>query len=452
MYEDLLKDVCQREQENGCYDCYIDGISLYNYLKRRYRQLAVKEKGINHNGVNGLKSLFLVIKVTMKSLWQLAKISVKKPKCNNFIHAFSRMDSIKGEYVDKFTDPLIDYSSIGDSYIIFQRGWKHPQPRIHNSKVIYSDGIYVMAMFWAIIYGPVFKLKHKKELARLFETLLKVFPDVSLSRKVVIRTILYSLTITRIYGRLFRILKVKNALAPSRADFLFIIPAAKKNHVQMLELQHGITYDETITYSGFRDPMFTPDRFLSFGNMPRNDVYGIDEKNIVNIGWAFNEYIKSIQTESFVNSVLVVSEPSHNEQLFESMYKLSKENPGISFYFRPHPLERISATQQSIIDTTSNIKVDDNSCNIWVSLLKYKHVMGVDSTVLYEALSMGKIVGKVFMNGLQPKFLQEADKKYFDIINGVDSFNIFVKKTTPEATMRIHSPFNKDVLEKSLIK
>ena len=102
----------------------------------------------------------------------------------------------------------------------------------------------------------------------------------------------------------------------------------------MLELQHGVTYDETITYSGYRDPMFTPDRFLSFGNMPRNDVYGIDEKNIVNIGWAFNEYIKSIQTEPVVNSVLVVSEPSHNEQLFESMVGLAKEHPDITYYVR----------------------------------------------------------------------------------------------------------------------
>ena len=91
-------------------------------------------------------------------------------------------------------------------------------------------------------------------------------------------------------------------------------------------------------------------------------------------------------------------------------------------------------------------------CNIWVSLLKYNHVMGVDSTVLYEALSMGKIIGKVFMNGLQPKFLQEEDRKYFDIIDGVEAFNIFVQKTIPEATMRIHSPFNKDILENLLIK
>lgn len=452
MYEDLLKDVCRREQENGCYDCYIDGISVYNYLKRRYRQLAVKEKGISHDNINGLKSLLLAVGITLKSLWQLAKLSVKKPKSDNFIHAFSRMDSIKGEYVDKFTDPLIDYSSIGDSYIIFQRSWRHPKPRIHNSNVVYSDGIYAMAMFWAIVYGPVFKLIHKNELANLFGTLSKTFPDVSLSRKVVIRTILYSLTITKIYGRLFKKLKVRNALAPSRADFVFIIPAAKKNNVQMLELQHGVTYDETITYSGYRDPMFTPDRFLSFGNMPRNDVYGIDEKNIVNIGWAFNEYIKSIQTEPVVNSVLVVSEPSHNEQLFESMVGLAKEHPDITYYFRPHPLERISAAQQSIIETTSNIKVDNNLCNIWVSLLKYNHVMGVDSTVLYEALSMGKIVGKVFMNGLQPKFLQEEDRKYFDIIDGVEAFNIFVQKTIPEATMRIHSPFNKDILENLLIK
>lgn len=452
MYEELIKDVCQRELNYGCYDFTIEGIPVYNYLKRKYRQLAAKEKGISHDGINGIKGLLLAIRVTIKSILQLCWVILSKPKCDNFIHAFSRMDSINGEYVEKFTDPLIDLTSVGNSYLIFQRGWQHPKPRKHSSKVIYSDGIYVMAMLWAIIYRPIFQNKHKVSLVKLLNALSEAFPENPLNKKWIIKTILYSLTVTKIYGYLFKRLSVKNALAPSRADFLFIIPAAKKNNVQMLELQHGVTYDETITYSGYRDQMFTPDKFLSFGNMPRNDVYGVDENNIVNIGWAFNEYIKSIKIAPINKGVLVVSEPSHNAELFESMCDLAKENPEMTFYFRPHPLEHISSSQQSIIDCTPNIFIDDNKCNIWISLLRFNHVIGVDSTVLYEALSLNRIVGKVFMHGLEPKYLQAEDQKYFDKIDDLGSFMSFVQKQIQKNTMRIHSPFNKESLESLLIK
>lgn len=100
-----------------------------------------------------------------------------------------------------------------------------------------------------------------------------------------------------------------------------------------------------------------------------------------------------------------------------------------------------------------NIHIDDNSQNILVTLHQFKHIIGENSTVLYEALSYGKKVGRLYMNGLAPKDLDEEDSEYFWRIEDVDSFHEFIN-ASPEAKKqrKIYSKFDKETLEQLISK
>lgn len=95
-----------------------------------------------------------------------------------------------------------------------------------------------------------------------------------------------------------------------------------------------------------------------------------------------------------------------------------------------------------------NIHIDDNTQNILVTLNQFKHIIGENSIVLYEALSYGKKVGRLYMNGLAPKNLDKEDSAYFWRIEDADSFKEFID-ASPEAKKqrKIYSKFDRNLFE-----
>ena len=245
-------------------------------------------------------------------------------------------------------------------------------------------------------------------------------------------------------------MNIKAFFAPSRNNFLPIIPAAKLCNIAVYELQHGITYGESVTYSGYRDPMFIPDYFLAYGNMSKTDKYGIDVEKIKVMGFAFNDYLQKFNKAEAVSpqDVLVISDPEITDKMISICLLFAKANPNISLYFRPHPGEILSEEQTKNLLKLNNIHLNDNTQNILVTLYQFKHIIGENSTVLYEALSYGKKVGRLYMNGLAPKDLDKDDPDYFWRIEDADSFKKFID-ASPEAKKqrKIYSKFDRKVLE-----
>ena len=390
-----------------------------------------------------------------KSFWQVLGLLLFNKKATYFIYSFFRVDSVNGIYLDKFTDPLIDYSSIKKDYVIFDRGNNgiHRKPRLHKEKIIYTDAINNIAFVWAIAFVRIFEIKNRKTLNSLWQAIDKSFPEIRYNKRTYSRTIYYLSTLTNVYSFIMRRMGVRYLIAPARHAFLPLIPAAKENGIIVLELQHGITYGETITYSGFRDEYFTPDYFLSFGDMHPNDVYGIDTEHIVNIGWAFGKYFEKGNKEvgQARSNVLVISDPNITDKIIKVVLSLADANPDINFYFRPHPLEILSIDQMKLIANRKNVDLDDNKQNILSTLMRFKYVIGENSTVLYEAISMGKNVGKISMGGLKPIFLQEEDREMFWDISDNDTFKKFVSiPNNIQVHKTIYSNFDANTFEEVL--
>ena len=428
-FDNVYIDICKREDHSKLYDIRIDSIPVYYYIRRYTRKEILKRHGFNENIQAPSVSRKEYRKTIVKSIIQIVKLLLCHRKYDNFIYSFYRTDKVNNLYLDKFTDPLIDYSSIGDSYVIFEvgRAGRHLQPRAHQDKVVFADAIYWLGnKLWKYKKGGYAKNNHK-EISKLYDVLVNTFPEVSYDKDAIIRILTKNSLYLKFYHYILKKIHAKRLIAPSRADFEHIVPAAKRLSMKVFELQHGITYGETLTYSGFFDHLFSPDYFLSFGKIESAKCYGITEDKVIEIGWAFDKYIqKQDSNGDNLRTVLVISSPDISETMVVITSFLATKNPDVKFIFRPHPNEQLDKEQLNLLTSYPNIKINNNTENIITTLLQFTNVMGENSTVLYEAQSLGKKVGRLKIDGLTPRYLTEEDRKCFYEITNNETFIEFI--------------------------
>ncbi|MBO7635469.1 MAG: hypothetical protein J6S89_02715 [Paludibacteraceae bacterium] len=461
----VIHETVKKEQESGLYDIKLDGIGLYHFIKRGLRTWLLHCNGyeISYNLPSLPKSKYK--KVVWKSFWQLIGLLLKGKKYNNFIYAF-RTDKINGVYMDKFTDPLIEYSDVGKSYIIFEGGRNgiHNSPRVHSDKVVYADAI---DWFASILAKRKLKQKnceyHKKwdELKCVIE---KTFPETDLSKTNYKYYIIKGLYIVKIYRHIFKRLRIKNFIAPARASFFHLIPAAKQQGIKVFELQHGANYGLNRMYAGRidYDNLFMPDRFLTYGGFSdiSYNAFGLLREDYIEIGWAFVNYLKTIKQEKISDgfdqrvlfiSDLVIAEP--RQKFWEHLKFLASQNPSVLFYYRPHPEETLNESQKEELTLNGNIVIDDVSESIYTEIMKFDNVIGINSTGLYDALNLGKKVGRFSIRGVcEPRFLSEEDEQFFYVISDTESFVKFINSPEDLKPKKIvYKSFNANVFNNELL-
>jgi len=78
----------------------------------------------------------------------------------------------------------------------------------------------------------------------------------------------------------------------------------------------------------------------------------------------------------------------------------------------------------------------------------FTNVIGENSTVLYEAVSMGKKVARLALGGLHPKFINPEDYDSFFIIRKFEDFSKFIESNMDSRIpTSIYSEFTGDQLE-----
>ena len=120
-------------------------------------------------------------------------------------------------------------------------------------------------------------------------------------------------------------------------------------------------------------------------------------------------------------------------------------------YYRCHPHEFLASEQKQVL-LDSGVKIQDNTINISIVLNQFNNIIGENSTVLYEAISCGKKVGKLFFEGLNPEYLSPSDKDCFWEIRSQEDFENFIKAPVSQKKNKsIYSDFNVGLF-KNLLK
>lgn len=354
---------------------------------------------------------------------------------------FNRLVNIKGHYIDKFTDPVIEESLLCDSnyLIVDPSDYVGDYCRIHKKKTISNEGRTVTAQVLKHFFEFVTPRKYGSQIRQLFEKIRGPFllDDSYLNRLYF--EVSHFLFLYHYYHFWFRLLRPKRLFVVYREGYFPQIAVCKKMGIPVAEFQHGITLDATVSFAGEYDPRIDPDYFLVFGDYWKGPQFGMPLDRIVNIGWAYSKYLQNTVAQNAdkqVNEVLVISSPEISDAVLDALKVLSEAHGDFSFDIRLHPCESYNDSQKLKLQSIPKARVVDNKTDSALVLPTYKYVVGENSSVIYEALSVGCKVGMLNLCGLRPAIDLPGIKENFFVINDAKDFEQFLLEEKSSSTTK----------------
>ena len=449
-----LQEFLEIEKQEQFYDITIQHIPIWHYYRYFYRYKYVSTQ----TGVKGKSNTLtwgLLLKNCCKNVFRsicdVTKLYVSGKKVKNVVFAFPRLQCRDGVYFDKITDPAIDASSLSDSVCIMQFSFRNHfgNNRRNASKVCNIEVLFVLAYLLLPLYAlyrlfslDFYKINKVYNKARRYVPLnwrdLVSFHASYLSFRVL------SFFMKRILTRL----KVERLFGVDRKVFEMATISAHQLGIPVYEFQHGVTFGDTALYSGPDCYQLDPDYFLSFGEIWNGNQFGISPDRIINIGWAYkDEVLKHISQAVKPKSVMVVSSPEITFKILQTVEELAATYPDYQFDIRCHPMEKYTDEQLSVVDSYSNVSIADTSIDSNIAIGQYEYVLGENSSVVFEALSFGKKVGRICYNDIKSKRLGDIVDDGFYYLNSKEDFLSFVSNTQSQTAGRAYSDFMPDVVD-----
>lgn len=389
-----------------------------------------------------------------RSFCDFMGILFSRKRVSNLFFPHPRLFLVRDIYMERFSDSLIDLAELGDDYLIFERHQNgiHKKPRYHNSKVVYLDFIDNLTKILLYVVRPVLKRKYNSMVVKLYNNLNETLALNDRSYIDLFHNIIAEFVIARFLIKPFLIkLAPKRLFFAPRSTYNYVVSYCKEIGVITYELEHGIVLGESDLYSGSYNPQIDPDYFLVFGESNIGPQYGLPIHRVINIGFPYKDYVNSLNLNLYSeNVVLVASEPEITDRLLNILVLLTDCYPQYLFYVRCHPQEQISKKQRELISQYRNIVVVDNLQESFVSVLQYQNIIGENSSVLYEAMSLHKRVGRLNFGGLNAIETKLIHGGYY--INSKEDFDLFM--TTPYANFNdskeIYSDFQIEIFNSIL--
>ncbi|SDW75154.1 hypothetical protein [Aequorivita viscosa] len=455
-----VKELANKECKLGFYEGKILGIPAWRVLRFKTRTNYFKKNTEFNNKSNKKEdvSIAILVKSYFNSFLALIKLLLSSKRCSNVIYAFPRLARLDDTYLDKFTDPMIEYTDVKNDFLIFQRslGGSHSKPRKHDNNTIETDFIDITVKILGVVFFPIFLLCYVKTILGIYKKAKELF---GVGFLFVIKS---SIDLGEFYTKhffvkiLLRKLQAKNVFVVNRGAFIPVIVSARKVNARVYEMQHGVTLSDTILYAGEYHPLADPDYFLAFGKKWIASQFYIPLEKIVNVGWGYKRMVNnSLQKPVFSDKcILVISSPNCTFKLFDVVLKLAEVFSEYEFHLRLHPQEGYKEAQYKAIAEIDNIKMDDRSVDSAVVVNRYKYLIGENSSVLYEALCLNKRVARIEMGGLEIKDQNNRATTGFFYVKSIEDFKEFLNlegelNSLPE--QGVYDDFDETVVNK-LIK
>lgn len=431
----LLNEIVETEKRLTIDDIEIKGVPLWRIVRYHTRLYYINKRSGYIAGSPTTKEGKKRLKV-FSGFWHF----VGKKDLRAFF-PFNRLVNMNGKYIDKFTDPVIEESSLcGSNFLVVDPSdFVGDYARVHKKEAISNEGRTIAAQVLKQYYEYITPRKYGRLIRQLYGKIREPFllDDAYLNRLYF--EVSHFLFLYHYYHFWFRILRPKSVFVVYREGYFPQIAVCKKMGIPVAEFQHGITLDNTVSFAGEYDHRIDPDYFLVFGEYWKGPQFGMPLDRIINIGWAYSKYLQKTiaeNTEKHDKEVLVISSPEISDAILDTLQELSNSDSKYSFDIRLHPCESYNEAQQEKLKSIPRAQIVDNKTDSALVLPTYRYVVGENSSVIYEALSVGCKVGMLNMCGLRPAVDLPGIKDNFFIINNREDFERFLTEDSNQSTSK----------------
>ena len=448
----------EREFNSSIYELKFCKMPLWRIFRSytRYYYLNSKENFIKNTFSSNKKSI--LIKNFVISLFQIIGLLIKRPHKNLVFLAFPRMYKIGDSLIDKISDPVffsiknsvsgsISFNFLYDNYsnVDYKKNDNH-----------YSlDAPFILAHCFAFVITPIIFVVYGLKVFKLYKIARRIFelPIIFFFKYIYwLSEFICNKFAAEI---IFRCLKSKNLVVVNRDNYLPYLLTAKQCNMRIIELQHGVTHGANPLYSGPYDGTIDPDYFCTFGKAWFGHQFAIPLDRIRNIGWAYNEYVKEIlgqHKNALQNHILIISSPEISDKIISATIELAIRFPDYRFAIRLHPHEELLAEQITQINKCGNIYIQDKSIESTLAISQFEYVIGENSSVVYEALSMGKNVARFNYGGLLPSRVEKIENDGFFYLFSPDDFAYYIAGTKNSVSLNdYYSPYDASLLSSLII-
>lgn len=210
-----------------------------------------------------------------------------------------------------------------------------------------------------------------------------------------------------------------------------LIAAAQDLNIEVIEIQHGVMTKYHIGYN-FPDvkiPYF-PDKLLLWGEYWKGNVNLPKNVKIELYGYPYlkKQCEKYKNIEKNLNQVIFISQGTIGKKLSEKAIEFAKENPDLKVVYRLHPGEflRWKKEYKDLYENRNleNLEISDNNeKNLYEYLFESEYLIGVYSTVIYEALNLELKVGVINLFGAE--YVEQLIKEgYIELFQVDEKINI----------------------------
>ena len=285
-------------------------------------------------------------------------------------------------------------------------------------------------------YGAKYNYKFKRKYINYLNFLIKikarllyffVFKEIINIKNINFRLeLIFQSEMEEWWFNYLRKVKAKFIFIVNLNSYLYIVRAANRLKISVLEVQHGSPNFSKLQYNFSVNPnlrLSSPSYFLGWGKFWKKYVNrNYYKKEFISVGKNLNE--KVISPKKKVSDILFLDQLQYRKILVNKAIELSKTKAKLIYRFHPN----ISSKSKDILKLKkNNIFISEpKSNNISKDLKNVKYIIGVASTALLELAQKGYKV--LVLDSQEFNFNKVKSKKKYFGLKMIDNKKIIKNK------------------------
>jgi len=398
----ITRKIIELENTKNLFEWEISNIFIWEIIRYQIYSAIVFNNG-NEKKVNNRNTMDYFISKFFNNFSKYINAIVFNPfldfkESDILIFESSRKLLYNNQYIDPYTNFIReDLENRGLKVTRYQSSYAYDRLSKRNFKIKHLDLVFFISSLFKNLSQQKFSNSEIDKINDLESWLYNEF-SISFDLRSIINTELSQFRINSfLYRLLLRIKKPKEIFLVNFCDKSSLIDCAKKNNINVVDIQHGIISSEDIIYhypnvkkGSLR---YFPNKFYTWSKIwTKTCKIPLEMKDIIIYSNKFllKQNIKFKNLKKIDNQIVILSQPGLTNQIAECILKNISMFSMLNIVYKLHPNEYLQKDKYKSlleIEKKENVHFASKNIDLHELLAKSVLVIGVYSTALIEAAS-----------------------------------------------------------------